>query len=143
VAGVGDHGGARQIFGQQRSDRLEGDRRLGPEDELLSNPLLQGLVARDAQQSRLVPRRLRHEVVHRLMSSRDAAWIELRRHRLDALAFARKQESRRVRPQRLAAIRVSEHRVEPLQTGLESFPRSACLFPQAGGVASQQGSVDS
>ncbi len=89
--------------------------------------LRQGVVRSHPQQRLGVPRRIGHEVVHRLVPGPHVGRIDLRRHRLDALALARQEKTRQVVPQRLPPVRMAQHRAqtldirfEPLSLGLVS-----------------------
>ena len=66
------------------------------------------------QQGRIRPRRLGHEVMQGLMRGPDP-----RRHRLDALALERQQQSSRVAAERHLAVGMTERRRELGDIGFE------------------------
>ncbi len=60
---------------------------------------------------------LRHEVMQRLMRRLHAPRLHARRHRLDALAIARQQQSRAIRSERRRAIGMAQRRRDRLDIG--------------------------
>ena len=74
----------------------------------------QHVAAHRRQQGGIVPGRLGHEVVQRLVRRADPERLDPGRHRLDALALARQQQAGGVGPQRRPPVRVAEHRAQKL-----------------------------
>src|SRR5262249_50696719 len=68
----------------------------------------------DAQDSRIVPGGIRHEVMHRLMPGAHVARIDPRRHGFDALPLSRQTQARDIVPERTMAVLVAEGAAEPL-----------------------------
>jgi hypothetical protein len=69
--------------------------------------LLQGgqrVVTDSGQHGRILPVRVGHQVMQRLVTGADVAGIEARRHGFDTLAFARQQQAGGIEAQRLVAI---------------------------------------
>jgi hypothetical protein len=71
------------------------------------------------QQGGIVPAGLGNKVVQGLMRSPDPERSDPGRHRLDALALARQQQTGGIGPQRLAPIRVAEYVPQALSVGPE------------------------
>jgi len=74
----------------------------------------------------VIPRRVRDEMVERLMARSHMPRVDPRCHRLDALAIAREHQPRQVRAQRLASICMPAAGREPYHEVVEplSFGRS-------------------
>ena len=64
-------------------------------DRILTLDQRQDFAAYPGQQSLVRPLALGHEVMHRLMGGLDTRWRDPGRHRLDALASTRQEESKR------------------------------------------------
>ncbi len=83
--------------------------------------LRQPVIARHGEQRRMIPGRLRHEMMHRLVCPAHVQRIDLRSHGLDALPLSREQQSRQIRLHRPAPIGVPERFREPLDEMIESI----------------------
>jgi hypothetical protein len=81
--------------------------------------LLQNVVAGYLQDSFLVPRRIRHEVVQGLMPRPHVSRIHTRGYGLDALTVAGQAEADQIGTQRLATIGVPQDRANPLHVLLK------------------------
>src|SRR5206468_7638334 len=85
--------------------------------------LLQYVVTRYPQDRLVIPRSIGNEVMQRLMAGPHVPRVDTGRHRLNALSLPRQTEAHQIRTQRLAPIRVPEHRSDALQV-LAGFARS-------------------
>src|SRR5262249_40992195 len=68
----------------------------------------------DAQDGRIVPGGVRHEMMHRLMRGAQVAGIHPRRHGFDALPVSRQTQPGDIVPERAMAVLVAEGAAEPL-----------------------------
>lgn len=81
----------------------------------------QHLLPHLSQQSLIAPGGFGDHMMQRLAHGLDAAGIQTRRHRLDALPFARKQQSFAVILQRLLPVLVPRGLRQALHIGREAF----------------------
>jgi hypothetical protein len=89
-------------------------------DGRVSLELGQRVIARHGQHLTRLPRRVRHEVMQRLVRPTHVAGVQLGRHGLDTLAFPRQQQPGEIRLQRRATIRMPHCLGETIDKAVKS-----------------------